>query len=348
MAGKSSVFIDNSPPAVDAAWLNIQQTEQKNLIEASGQTQNDAILNQEAISVASTAAQGGIFTTDSGAANAYVLTQISPFTAPFSLKNGLTITFRAANANTGACTANAFGLLAKAIKQSDGSTDPVAGMISATQDTTLRYDGTVWRLSGLSSIVQASENSAGIAEIATQTETNNSTDDLRIVTPLKLANATCIVKLGTAVASTSGISIDFTGIPAGTKTIIITFTGVSTNGTSIPIVQIGDSGGIETTGYLGSASGLGAGVTTTSFTTGFPVAADTLASAVRHGSITLSLLNSSTNTWVASGSNGRSDVSRTDVYGSSKSTSTTLDRVRITTVGGTDTFDAGSINIQYQ
>jgi hypothetical protein len=34
--------------------------------------------------------------------------------------------------------------------------------------------------------------------------------------------------------------------------------------------------------------------------------------------------------------------------GGSKSLSAALDRVRLTTVNGTDTFDAGSVNIMYE
>jgi hypothetical protein len=39
-------------------------------------------------------------------------------------------------------------------------------------------------------------------------------------------------------ATTSGTSIDFTSIPAGTKVIYISFSGVSTNGSSDTIIQI--------------------------------------------------------------------------------------------------------------
>jgi hypothetical protein len=50
---------------------------------------------------------------------------------------------------------------------------------------------------------------------------------------------------GTAVASTSGTSIDFTSIPLWVKRITVMFAGVSTNGTSPFLVQLGDAGGIE-------------------------------------------------------------------------------------------------------
>jgi hypothetical protein len=59
--------------------------------------------------------------------------------------------------------------------------------------------------------------------------------------------------LATAVASTSGTNIDFTGIPAWVKKITVMLAGVSVSGTSIIQVQLGDSGGIENTGYLAQA-----------------------------------------------------------------------------------------------
>jgi hypothetical protein len=76
-----------------------------------------------------------------------------------------------------------------------------------------------------------------------------------------------IITSGTAVASTSGTAIDFTGLPAWVKRITLMFSGLSTNGTSDYMVQLGDSGGFETTGYLGSVSTVGSSTATySSFT----------------------------------------------------------------------------------
>lgn len=155
---------------------------------------------------------------------------------------------------------------------------------------------------------------------------------------------------GTAVASTSGTSIDFTSIPSWVKRITVMFNGVSTSGTSLPQMQLGDSGGIETTGYtssIGIVSGV-AGIATA--TTGFLLAATSnwSATSVTYGQVILTLLDSATNTWVESGNLGRSDTSLFAGLAGSKALSATLDRVRITTVNGTDTFDAGTINIMYE
>lgn len=153
--------------------------------------------------------------------------------------------------------------------------------------------------------------------------------------------------LGTPVATTSGTSIDFTGIPAGVKQIVISFNGVSTNGTSGKLIQIGDSGGIETTGYL-SASGsiIGAVCASNGSLVGFYFHS-LLAANILQGSIILTLENSSNFSWTAQGILGDRVYEAVFMSAGSKSLSATLDRVRITTVTGTDTFDAGEINIAY-
>jgi len=149
---------------------------------------------------------------------------------------------------------------------------------------------------------------------------------------------------GTAVASTSGTSIDFTGIPSWVKRVTVMFVGVSTSGTSNLLIQLGDSGGVETTGYLSGASNY---VSYQSYTTGFGLIRNNSSASVWAGSIILTLLTGTT--WV---SNGNLDDSSAGAQlmssAGSKSLSDTLTTVRITTVNGTDTFDAGTINILYE
>lgn len=154
-----------------------------------------------------------------------------------------------------------------------------------------------------------------------------------------------LLTLGTSVASTSGTSIDFTSIPSWVKRITVMFNGVSTNGSSLPQIQIGTSGGVQTSGYTGcvwqSAN------TTATFSAGFLLNSVGNSVYVVDGLATLTLLNSSTGLWVYSvclGNQSGAGISG----GGSKTLSGTLDRVRITTVNGTDTFDSGSINILYE
>ena len=147
---------------------------------------------------------------------------------------------------------------------------------------------------------------------------------------------------GTAVASTSGTSIDFTSIPSWVKRITVMFTGVSTNGTSNPLMQIG-AGSVLTSGYLGSAQTIS---TAALATTGWGLGASTTAAFIFNGSAVIT--NMGSNVWSMFGVVGYSNSAGVTMFGGSVSLGGVLDRVRITTVNGTDTFDAGSINILYE
>jgi hypothetical protein len=156
-----------------------------------------------------------------------------------------------------------------------------------------------------------------------------------------------LITSGTAVASTSGTSIDFTSIPSWVKRITVMFNGVSTNGTSNLILRIG-SGSVDATAYSGSAALVGSATANSTTTTGYLLTPSQGAATVAQGLVTLCLINASTNTWISSGVLASSDSANVAISGATKSLSGALDRVRITTVGGTDTFDAGSINILYE
>jgi hypothetical protein len=151
---------------------------------------------------------------------------------------------------------------------------------------------------------------------------------------------------GTSVASTSGTSIDFTSLPAGVRRITVMFNNVSTNGSANYLLQIGDSGGIESTGYTSSSTATttasGISYSTAGFVLRVGAAAVSLSGALRFNSM-------GSNIWVAEGT--FSDYASTFgivAAAGNKTLSDVLDRVRITTTTGTDTFDAGSINIMYE
>ena len=151
---------------------------------------------------------------------------------------------------------------------------------------------------------------------------------------------------GTAVASTSGTSIDFTGIPSWVKRVTVMFNGVGTSSTSEKLLQLGNSGGIETTGYASSATTDASRFATS--TSGFVLShafnssnAETMLGAIV-------LTNVASNSWVAQGAFHTPTYTTGNFVAGGKALSGTLDRVRITTVNGTDTFDAGSINILYE
>jgi hypothetical protein len=151
-----------------------------------------------------------------------------------------------------------------------------------------------------------------------------------------------VITSGTAVASTSGTSIDFTGIPSWVKRITVLFSGVSASGTSNLLIQIG-SGSFNTSGYV---SGATSNVATGS-TIGFILTSSNAAAYAANGQVMISSFGS--NVWTSAGNlNPNSTNSVNASAGLSPTLSGTLDRVRITTVNGTDTFDAGSINILYE
>ena len=157
---------------------------------------------------------------------------------------------------------------------------------------------------------------------------------------------TQVPTLETEQASTSGTSIDFTSIPSWVKKITIQFVGVSTDGTSDLIVQLGDAGGIEATGYLGA--GWISNVTNQNYTDGICATAVTAATSIWHGTVTLTLEDSANFTWVGTTIMATSNAASMSIAAGSKSLSAALDRVRITTQAGTDNFDAGAINIRYE
>ena len=147
---------------------------------------------------------------------------------------------------------------------------------------------------------------------------------------------------GTAVASTSGTAIDFTGIPSWAKRITVMFSGVSTTGVSALLLQLG-SGTVTTTGYNGSASN--AGNVATAYTAGIPVTNGSAAAGLYSGVYTLA--NVTGNTWVASGNVGGAGGVQSTGNGS-VTLSGPLDRIRSTAANGTDIFDGGLINIFWE
>jgi hypothetical protein len=150
---------------------------------------------------------------------------------------------------------------------------------------------------------------------------------------------------GTAVASTSGTSITFTGIPSTAKRITVMFQGVSLSGTSSFLVQIG-SGSVTTTGYISSSGVISFSNTTggTNSTAGFLMYSQGAANTMS-GNMVINTLGS--NIWVSSNSI-KLTTANVGYGGGDITLGGVLDRVRITTVNGTDTFDAGTINILWE
>lgn len=152
--------------------------------------------------------------------------------------------------------------------------------------------------------------------------------------------------LGTAKDSTSGTSIDFTGIPAWAKRITVMLNGVSTNGTSGLIAQLIVAGTPVTTGYIGASDHAITGIGPAAHTTGFALSdVSTLAAYALNGCLTFNKFSDT----VWNGSFVGSSITAGFILGAGYvPVSGAVTGIRITTLGGANTFDAGAINIMYE
>jgi hypothetical protein len=163
------------------------------------------------------------------------------------------------------------------------------------------------------------------------------------VTPSKLSQP---LTLMTSQASTSGSAIDFTGIPSWVNRITVMFDEVSTDSTTSLVVQLGDSGGIETSGYNGGGARISTSTCAgTSFTNGFGFNGPNGFGADACGSLTITRMTG--NTWAAFGAIGTvASAAFVSFASGTKTLSSTLDRVRVTCSSGS--FDKGTINVMYE
>ena len=155
------------------------------------------------------------------------------------------------------------------------------------------------------------------------------------------------ITLGTVSTATGDATIDFTSIPSGVKHITVLGNQISTSGTSPVLFQLGDAGGFETAGYLGGEFNLATQNLTS--TAGFNVHSATAAAGLYNFVVNLFLVNSASNIWAMHGHMSRTDSVQIHSGNGSKTLSAELTQVRVTTNGGSETFDVnGGINIQFQ
>jgi hypothetical protein len=152
------------------------------------------------------------------------------------------------------------------------------------------------------------------------------------------------IVLGASVAA-SGTAVDFVGIPAGVKRVTVMFDGVSTNGASPIEIRIGSTT-FTSTGYKSGAVNLVASNGPGNSTSGFNIDGIGIDTDFRSGIASLCLM--APNMWAAVSVVGMSNRAGTRVGGGVVSIPGVLDRIRITTVNGTDLFDAGTINISWE
>jgi hypothetical protein len=158
-------------------------------------------------------------------------------------------------------------------------------------------------------------------------------------------SSTAKIVRATTVSLTTQNLVDFTGIPSWVKRITVTFVGVSGSGTSAFLLQLG-SGSVTSSGYSGSSSSISlTTVASGSATTGLQLGTSAVAADTLSGVATFALATTDYK-WVGSGTIGGGNNTR--IGSTSVTLSGALDRVRLTTANGTDTFDAGSVNILYE
>lgn len=160
-------------------------------------------------------------------------------------------------------------------------------------------------------------------------------------------STTGVVNSATAKTAT-GTAVDFTGIPAGIKRITVMFNGVSVSGTSPLMVQLMTGSSTPTTsGYGGVANGyFDSAPLGSTFSAGFKLSNVNAAAYLVSGSMIIT--NVTGNTWSEIAITSTSTTSAIALSSGSVALSAALTGIRITTVNGTDTFDAGSINILYE
>jgi hypothetical protein len=145
----------------------------------------------------------------------------------------------------------------------------------------------------------------------------------------------------TVQATTSGTAFDFTSLPANIQRITIILEQLSWDGGDGTLIQIGDSGGIEATGYDSDGSTSSSNLNSS---TGFVVFSNT--DAHLHDTI-ITLTRIDGNKWVE-GHAGHRDGGNLGQYGGGrKELSGELDRVRLTRTG-TNNADSGLVNVFYE
>ena len=186
--------------------------------------------------------------------------------------------------------------------------------------------------------VVISGDTSGSVTLSAPTVAGSSTQTLVAVT-----DTLAPIVRGTAQATNTGAtSYEFTGIPSWVKKITVMINGVSRSSTTVTVIQLGSTT-YTTSGYLGSSWPAAGGAVGN--TVGFGIAGNNLASDVVYGIMTIA--NISGNTWVA-GMCGAVNAVNLALGGGNVTIGGTLDRLRITSLTGTATFSAGSVNIMYE
>jgi hypothetical protein len=162
------------------------------------------------------------------------------------------------------------------------------------------------------------------------------------VTPVKLTQK---LTQGSAVATTSGTAIDFTGIPSWARRITLVLQGVSVSGSTNLLLRLGSGGTFDTTGYASQYNAFNNTPGGVGVTNGVQITGNNAASYAWNGVV--QIVNVSGNIWVVNGTVMTNIAAATTILSGAKTLSGTLDSIRLLNTGA-DAFDAGSVNILYE
>jgi hypothetical protein len=188
-------------------------------------------------------------------------------------------------------------------------------------------------------ILNASTSSGFVQSADTSGEINLQSNGTTKLTVASTGVSGTLVQ-GTAVTA-SGTAVEFTGIPSWAKKITVTIAGLSGSGTENFWIQLGSTT-YTTSGYIGSCTYISAAVTNSS---SFVIANGNAAANSTSGIITIALQNG--NTWCETGFVNNAAGSRPCSSAGYVALAGALDRLKVMTAS-TDTFDLGSLNIQYE
>lgn len=247
------------------------------------------------------------------------------------------------------------------IKTNSGGGSVTLDAGTGSLDTTLTLPNTSGTILQSGTTVTVAQGGTGATSLtANAVLIGNGTSAITAVSPTTAGNvlfttdgstwtATQKITQGTSVSPTTSTIIDFTSIPSWVKRISMMFNAVAINGSSRPVVRLGTSGGIVSTGYSGTQYGVAAtGGAFFNISNGFDLIdnGSAVSGMIFHGIITID--NISSNIWSASFVGGLSNGAVMEFMGASVNIGATLTSVRLTTQNGTVQFTGGTVNILYE
>ncbi len=233
---------------------------------------------------------------------------------------------------TGVLNANGGGLIRNGTAIPTTTTSFTALISGTTLTVTAVASGAV----SIGKIINGTGVTAGTVILAQLTGAAGSTGTYTV------SNSQTVASTGMTI-----VGVEYRDIPSWVERITVMFSGVSLNGSANYLIQLGTSSGITATGYIGATALAGNAVATQGlvYSTGAIVYGGGLGN-ITSGAISTMLMTGST--WVFNGTFGLSNAAYGGVVGGSVTLPSALDRIRVFTTNGTDTFDAGSINILYE